>query len=135
MASALEFPYQFNPQYRNWFPVIPLKIHGIGGRIVETSAYLDSGAAFNVFRTSEAIALGFDLSSGRQRSVTAGDGKILNCRVFTLKMELGPYRFNGEIGFSRELRVGFNLLGLNGFFDNFHEVSFRHSDRRVVIRR
>ena len=101
MPHLLEFPYQFNPQYRNWFPIVPLKIHGVGGRTVETSAYLDSGAAFNVFRTSEAAALGFDLSNGRQRSVTAGDGKILNCRVFSLAMELGTYRFNSEIGFSR----------------------------------
>ena len=56
--ASIEFPYQFDNRFLNWFPVIPVRLPGREGRIVETAAYIDSGAAFSIFRVTEAVSLG-----------------------------------------------------------------------------
>lgn len=129
----LEFPYQFDTQYRNWYPVIPLRLHGRAGRGLEASAYLDSGAAFSIFRVTEALSLGLDLAAGKPRLAIAGDGRPLHCFLFQVPVEVGTYRFRATVGFSPDLKVGFNILGLSGFFDHFREVAFQHARRRVVL--
>jgi hypothetical protein len=130
----MQFPYKFDQGYRRWYPIIPVMVFDHDGKPVETDAYVDSGAAFNVFRPEEAAALGLDLSKGRPASVTAGDGRIMRCSMFALVIQVGRYRFNSEVGFSKDLRVGLNILGLAGFFDHFREVSFQHRGRQVVLR-
>lgn len=129
----LEFPYQFDAQYGNWFPVIPIRLNGREGRSLEASAYIDSGAAFSIFRVTEALSLGLDLASGKPRQAIAGDGKPLHCSLFQVPVEVGGYRFTATMAFSPDLKVGFNILGLAGFFEHFREVAFRHHARRVVL--
>jgi len=130
----VEFPYKFERRYRHWYPIIPIRLGSPSGRSVETDAYVDSGAAFSVFQPFEAIALGLDLSRGRPGTVTAGDGRLLHCSLFSLVLGVGIHEFTGEIGFSPDLHIGFNVLGLSGFFDRFREVSFRHRARKLVLR-
>jgi hypothetical protein len=125
---------QFDRRFHNWYPIIPLSIRGAGGALVEVTAYLDTGAAFSIFHASEADAPGIDLSRGRKRQAIAGDGGVLKCAVLSLPVEVGNCRFLAETGFSRELRVGFNMPGLHGFFDRFSEVVFRHREKRAILR-
>ena len=130
----MEFPYQFERHYRDWFPILPIGLLGEGGRRVETTAYVDSGAVFNIFGSYEAAMLGLRLSEGRRRPVTAGDGRLMHCSVFTLNMQVGSSSFKVDVGFSNDLKIGLNILGLNGFFDRFREVAIRHRARVVVLR-
>ena len=129
----LEFPYQFSRTYRNWYPIIPVRIKSSIGTVLESAAYLDTGAAFSIFQASEADLLGLDLGSGKVRSATAGDGRILRCHILPVTIEVGPYQIKAEVGFSRGLHVGLNILGLDGFFSHFREVAFRHIERRVIL--
>lgn len=130
----MEFPYKFEPKYHTWFPIIPVTIYGMTGQPLESYGYVDSGAAFSVFRPFEAAALGLDLARGKSGAVTAGDGKVLHCAMFSLRMDVGGHCFTAPIGFSKDLRIGFNVLGLGGFFENFSEVSFHHGSRRLMLR-
>lgn len=131
----MEFPYQYDRRYGRWFPIIPVHLTAANGRSIESQAYVDSGAAFSVFQPFEAKALGLDLGQGRTGAVTAGDGRVMRCAMFAIQFRLGSYPFKGEVGFSGDLRIGFNVLGLAGFFDQFEEIVFRHRARRMILRR
>jgi len=128
------FPYKYEPRYKCWFPIIPLKMHGEAGRLLETYAYVDSGAAFSVFQPFEAAVLGLDIARGKPGTLTAGDGRLLRCSIHILRLEVGTHRFTGTIGFSKDLRIGFNVLGLAGFFDRFREIAFHHGQRCLFLR-
>jgi hypothetical protein len=130
----LEFPYQFDSHYRRHYPIISLRIFGQVGGVTEVTAYLDSGAAFNVFKEEEALALGLNLRRAPKREIVAGDGRRMHCAMADLKIEVGGYRFTTPVGFSRDLKVGVNILGLEGFFDRFHEIAFQHRERQVILR-
>ncbi len=131
--SRIEFPYQFNGRFRTWLPIVPVNLYGREGRRTETIAYPDSGAAFSIFQASEADSLGLDLKSGKPRHAIAGDGRLMRCAMFRMPIEVSGYRFVAMLGFSRDLKIGFNILGLSGFFEHFREVTFQHLKRRVIL--
>jgi len=133
-TSVLAFPYQFNRRFGTWHPIIPIRMHGPSGLTADVTAYLDSGAAFSVFEATEAVALGFDLTRGRTKSAIAGDGGILRCTILPVHFEVGGYKVLAEVGFSSDLKVGFNILVLVVFFDRFREVVFQHRHKRVLLR-
>jgi hypothetical protein len=94
---------------------------------------VDSGAFLSIFTATEAERLCLKLSCGQPRSVVVGDGSRITVYTHRLSVQLGAYRREAVIGFSPQLRVGFNLLGRQGFFTHF-DVTFSDTKGRITFR-
>lgn len=126
----MRFPYyQLDPG--NYAPVVPLKIFGKEGWL-GLEAYVDSGASFSIFNADRADILGLDYRKGRRIFLTVGDGGLLEVFIHKLRVDLGGKRFMAQIGFSKQLGVGFNLLGRKSFFERFH-ICFNDKGRFLEI--
>ncbi len=126
----MRFPY-FQLEPNSFAPIITLKIFGKTGAF-NFEAYIDSGASISIFNTDRAEILGIDYTKGRKIHLTVGDGGLIEVFVHKLTVELGEYKFAAEIGFSKQLGVGFNLLGRQGFFDRFR-ICFDDKHRFVEL--
>jgi len=81
-----------------------------------------------------ADVLNLPLRHARTQRFVVGDGRIIHGRVVMLPLQVGPRKFRAPIAFSSELRVGFNLLGRVGVFEQFDEVVFQEKRRQVIFR-
>ena len=77
--------------------------------------YVDSGSAYTILHAQIAEGVGFDYPSGDQISAQVGDGSFISVFLHELEVQVERERFAAVIGFSRELGVGFNLLGRRAF--------------------
>ena len=130
----MEFSYRYSGRYRILLPMIPVKITTKQGRVLDTDAYVDSGAAFNFFGSESAKWLDLEMDAGRAAFMTGGDGAALSCVMHPVRLEISGRTLETEVGFSPDLHVGLNILGLKGFFDHFSEVAIRHREHRVILR-
>lgn len=124
----MRFPY-FELGPGDFAPIVPLSILGRDGWL-GLEAYVDSGASVSIFQADRAELLGVPYQRGRKLRLTVGDGGVIEVYVHALRVELGGERFLADIGFSRQLGVGFNLLGRRSFFERFR-ICFDDT-RRVV---
>lgn len=113
-------------------PFVKIGVNGTRDEWRTVAAYVDSGASFSIFSTEVSEQLGLRLKDGRVRGVTVGDGVTIPVYVHRLNVQIGPYRFLANIGFSERLRVGFNLLGREDFFQRF-DVTFSDTSRRLTF--
>jgi hypothetical protein len=82
---------------------------------------VDSGADDNVFPSSFARRLGFDLANGRHYSFGGAGGGGQDAYFFDVEIEIvGITKYSSSVGFSPAVnKWGYGLLGQNGFFDRF----------------
>lgn len=113
----MRFPY-YQITSVNFAPIVPIKIYGKNGWM-SFEAYVDSGVSFSIFGAERAEILGLDYTKGKRVFLTVGDGGLIEVYLHRLKVELANKVFFAEVGFSKQLGVGFNLLGRKGFFDYF----------------
>ena len=99
-------------------PIIPFRVLGRHGWKV-VWAYVDSGASYSILSVREAERLGLELREGRRISVVVGNGERIPVYLFRLAIRIGELSFEGAMGFSEKLGVGFNLLGRKDVFDRF----------------
>ena len=126
----MRFPYfQLGPG--DFAPIITLKIRGKEGWL-GVEAYIDSGASFTIFNVDRADILGIDYTKGKRIHLTVGDGGLLEVYILKVEVELANIRFLADIGFSKQLGVGFNLLGMKSFFDRF-QICFDDKHRMVDL--
>ena len=92
-------------------------------------AYVDSGASLSIFLYLKGLEI--DLEKGNLVYVTVGDGGSIPVYIHSTEMEIGKERFNAEIGFSKRLGIGFNIIGRRDIFDIF-DICF--SDKKKEIR-
>ena len=128
---SVTFPYQH--RHYHWLPIIPVTVFGPTGPL-QVEAYLDSGAMMSILDYSIAEVLGLPLIHARTQRFIVGDGRYIHGRVVTLPVQVGSLRFRAPIAFSAELKVGFNLLGRVGLFEQFDEVVFQEKRRQVILR-
>lgn len=126
----MRFPY-FQLGLEDFAPIITFKILGKEGWI-DMEAYVDSGASFSIFSTDRAEILGIDWKKGDRIHLTVGDGGLLEVYIHKLKVELANAHFIADIGFSKQLGVGFNLLGRKSFFQRF-QICFDDKHRFVEL--
>lgn len=114
-------------------PLIPVGIKGPlhWGRVW---AYADSGAAYSLFDDSVARLIGIDWPTGRPMVATTGTGAIIRFHLHPVTLQLRKTRLRMDVGFSAELRIGFNVLGLD-VFDRFSQVTFDSLARCLVFNR
>lgn len=110
--AVLEFPYL---PYRSFhLPLIPITV----GSGLVLYALIDSGATVSLFESKVAEALGIKLTRGKKRLLTGIGGRVL-AYEHRIMIQVGTDRFACRICFSPELKVSFNLLGQEDFFDHF----------------
>ena len=84
---------------------------------IQPEAYVDSGASLSIFSYRKEFEI--DLEKGNLVYVTVGDGGNIPVYIHSMEMEIGKERFSAEIGFSKRLGIGFNIIGRRDNFDVF----------------
>jgi len=124
----MKYPYI---QFKNRFlPIVPIKFRLGNNDWVEFKAYVDSGAGYSVFHESVIEILGLELEDGRKEYVTVGDGSLIPVYMHRIVVQLALEEFEAMIGFSKQLGIGFNIIGRRDIFERF-KVCFEENERVV----
>ena len=124
--SLTVLPYYFNGS--DYFPVIPL-VFLIGGKRFRSQALIDSGATISIFGEETADTLGIEIEKGEKIMLGGVGGRIVGY-VHPLRVRIAKKEFGCPFVFSREYLVSFNLLGREGFFEQF-QITF--DERRHTV--
>ena len=123
----MRFPYiELRGRY---LPVIPLKIKGEGGWTMY-NAFVDSGAGYSIFQSDVAEDLNLKLEDGMKEYVTVGDGSLIIVYMHQLAIQIGDEEFEAGIGFSKQLGIGFNIIGRKDIFEKF-KICFDEKEKIV----
>lgn len=109
-------------------PIIPIKIKS--GEWISYDAYVDSGAGRSVFHSFVTDDLEIKLEDGKKVYVTVGDGSQIIVYIHKLSVEIAEQKFMANIGFSRNLGTGFNIIGRADIFNRFR-ICFDEKERLV----
>ena len=125
--------YQYAYFRRRAVPLIPVGVKGPShwGRVW---AYADSGAAYSMFDDSVARLIGTDRRTGRAMVATVGTGAVIHFFLHPVTIQMRRVRLRLKVGFSAELRIGFNILGLD-VFEQFNQVTFDSLNRCLTFTR
>lgn len=121
------FPYLKHERF--FVPSIPVRLL-LGGVWHSIFAYVDSGAQYSVFDATIMVSLQLSYENAQRIELTVGDGNILPVYLHRVRISIGDDMFFAPIGFSKELKIGFNLLGRAGIFSRY-DVIF--SDTRKMV--
>ena len=122
-----EYIFEYRKYKGRFHPIIPVVLFA---RVpIQLEAYVDSGASLSIFSYREEFEIGPE--KGNLFYVTVGDGGSIPVYVHSMEIEIGKERFNAEIGFSKRLGIGFNIIGRRDVFDIF-DICF--SDKKREIR-
>ena len=123
----MRFPYiKLRGRY---LPVIPLKIKGEVGWTIY-NAFVDSGAGYSIFQSDVAEDLNLKLEDGMKEYVTVGDGSLIIVYIHPLTIQIGDEKFEAGIGFSKQLGIGFNIIGRKDIFELF-KICFDEKEKIV----
>ncbi|MDI6708460.1 MAG: aspartyl protease family protein [Candidatus Thermoplasmatota archaeon] len=100
-----------------YLPIIPLELKG--KEWIEVRAFVDTGASYSIFHSDIAEILGLDYKSGKKDYLTVGDGSVMLVYKHNLKVRFCGQMFTARIGLSKSLGIGFNIMGMEDFFDRF----------------
>ena len=108
-------------------PIIPIGIKGENGWIIY-NAFIDSGAGYSVFQSDITEDLDLNLKDGVKKYMTVGDGSLIIVYIHQLNIRIGNIKFEAGIGFSKQLGIGFNIIGRKDIFEKF-KVCFDDKER------
>lgn len=126
--SVVAFKYSRYKDYH--LPVVPIHVKG-GTHWHEVRVFVDSGATYSVFGYQEAERLEIDTHNSERTYVKVGDGSFISVYMVSLPIRVDEIVLEATIGFSKELGVGFNILGRKDVFERF-TVCF--NDREGVVK-
>jgi hypothetical protein len=126
--STIEFKYTKYKEY--YLPIIPIKIKG-KKRWHEVRVFVDTGATYSVLNYKEAERLSLGPIKGERTYIKVGDGGYISIYLVILPIKIGKFELNVKIGFSKDLGIGFNILGRSNIFEKF-TVCF--DEKRGVIK-
>lgn len=86
-----------------------------------------------MFHSRVSKALGLKITEGRKKPITVGDGSMIAVYFHRLLVEFSETKFEAEIGFSKQLGIGFNIIGRKDIFERF-VICFDEKNRVVEIR-
>lgn len=109
-------------------------IHGLQlpGLLVPIVGLVDSGAAGNRFDLRLARQAGIDPSRGRLERLQIGGAHRLAYRI-TIDLRLGRHSWRTPVSFVEDWPVSYQVLGLDGFFDQF-DVRFKGAHEQFFVR-
>ncbi len=125
----MEFPYK---QIGNkFYPIIPL-ILTKGNLKEHTFALIDSGGEVSIFNVSVANKLGINFRATSDFRYMQGIvGKLL-VYLHTIGIKINEKEIICKIGFSPDYHASFNLLGRQGFFENF-KITFDEKNNKIFL--
>ncbi len=109
-------------------PIVPIEFYN--KEWIKFNAYVDSGAGYCVFHARIAEMLGLRLEDGEKIYVTVGDGSQIVVYIHKIKIRLAGKEIDANVGFSKHLGIGFNIIGRLDVFDRF-VVCFDEGERFV----
>ncbi len=125
----MRFPYI---QERSKFlPIISLQIKSkVKVDWITFDAFVDSGASYSIFKAEIGDILGLEMEKGNKILITVGDGSLIVVYLHRLIIQIGDEKFEAEIGFSKQLGIGFNIIGRKDIFERF-KVCFDEKEKVV----
>ncbi len=123
--------YQYLQERGKFAPIIPIRLRSKNDWIT-FDAYVDSGATYSIFKAEIAEILGIELDSGEKLLVTVGDGSLITIYLHKVEIEIGGETFSATIGFSKQLGIGFNILGRKDIFEKF-VVCFNDKEKYLEL--
>ncbi len=125
----MRFPYI---QERSKFlPIISLQIKSkIKIDWITFDAFVDSGASYSIFKAEIGDILGLEMEKGNKILITVGDGSLIVVYLHRLIIQIGDEKFEAEIGFSKQLGIGFIIIGRKDIFERF-KVCFDEKEKVV----
>ncbi len=126
----MKFKYQYFEG--KFLPIVPIKLKG-KTEWLETMAFVDTGASYSLFHADIATILGLDLESGAKWEMVVGDGDILVAYLHKVLVSIAGEEFVATIGLSKELGVGFYIIGRKDIFDKFI-VSFNEKEKQIEFK-
>lgn len=115
-----------------FYPVIPIKLcykHIIFKYLI--NSLVDSGSDRNLFPAEIGENIGIKIKNELSQEVGGIEGIKITAFTHRVKIYLGSYEINTFIDFSYEQKVP--LLGRNGFFNYFKNVTFREKDKMIEL--
>jgi len=110
--------------------MIPIKLKSVNGEWITFDAFVDSGASYSIFTAEIGEILGLDIEDGNKIYVTVGDGSLITVYLLEIDVEIGEKTFKATVGFSKQLGIGFNIIGRKDIFERF-EVCFNEKEKVV----
>ena len=126
----VEFHYLKDATGR-YAPIVYLQVRA-ENRWLYLQAYVDSGASWTIFHTDVAQILGIQLTRARRHTMILGNGSVIPIVIRRLRVRFAGREFTVPAAFSDALKIGFNVLGREGFFDRF-VVCFHDRARRLIV--
>ena len=123
----MKFPYV--RERGRFLPIITISLEGTEDWVT-FDAFVDSGASYSIFRAEVGDILGLDVEKGEKKYITVGDGSLMIVYMHRLNIQIRDEIFEASIGFSKQLGIGFNILGRKDVFERFR-VCFDEKDRIV----
>jgi len=124
----IKFPYIYRKE--QLFPIIPVTIV-FGVNEVVTDALVDSGANISIFRQEISECLGLEIESGEETLLQGLGGRVIGY-IHEVKIKIEQVSFPCKVVFSREFTVGINILGRQGFFQEF-KIIFDERNREIIL--
>lgn len=122
-----DFPYiRHRGQY---MPLVFLTI-SCREKAISTHALVDAGATVSLFHKDVAGLLGIEIGSGPELQMEGAAVKF-HIHLHRVSLMVGTKSFEAEVGFSAGYRGRFNLIGRQGFFEQFNVT---YDDRRRRLR-
>jgi hypothetical protein len=123
----MNFPYIFLE--RRHLPIVPIELKG--EEWIELRVYVDSGASYSIFHADVAEILGIVYKNDDKGHMITGDGVKIPVYMHDIEVRFAEEEFTAKIGFSDKLKIGFDILGREGFFDRF---VFCFDDREGILK-
>lgn len=114
-------------------PIVDLVLNYKHGKIIGPfQALIDSGSDYNLFPAEIADVLGIKLVKGALKETEGIGGKTVKTyRHSGVKMFVDGHSFETSVNFSKDISVP--LLGQQGFFDKFKQISFNRREEEIII--
>ncbi len=109
---------------------IPIKL-SLGGQEVRFQAKVDTGASFCFFQRDYAEQLGIDVESGLLLDAVTVNSRFV-AYGHTIQMSCLDWEFDSTVYFFQDSHLERNVVGLTGWFDNFH-FGLTHADSTVYL--
>lgn len=99
---------------------------------MELYAFLDTGGELQYFPVSSYRGSRYRNGKGREDFCHVGSGSLIPVYLHGIDVKFADKEFKAEIGFSKHLGIGFNIIGRKDFFDNF-KICFDEKNEMVEI--
>ncbi len=111
--------------YRQLAPIVAIQLFHDHAQAAAL-AFVDSGATYSIFQADIAGRLELSLIEEQEQKILLPDGHMIRAYLHRVGLSLADFQISAVVGFSKEMRIGFNLLGR---YSIFNQLQFCFNDR------